>query len=89
MAGLLDDLLLQADDSENEEGSADDDLDLEVEVVEADTRDAQEVEEPAELGGLLMAVGFGSGQRGRQGQNKAHQMIIKLDKVNVRVALMV
>ena len=31
MAGLLDDLLLQADDSENEEGSVDDDADLEAE----------------------------------------------------------
>ena len=36
---------------------------------------------------LLRAVGWCSGQRGRQGPNKACPMIIKLDKANVRVAL--
>ena len=54
MAGLLDDLLLQPDDSEHEECSADDDSDLE--LVEASTGDPQEAEEPAELGDLLMGV---------------------------------
>ena len=45
MADLLGDLLLQADDSENEEGSVDDDSDLE--TVVAVTGD-EEAEQPAE-----------------------------------------
>ena len=50
MAGLSDDLLLQLVNDENEEGSVDDDSDLE--VVEADEGDPHHVEEPAELGDL-------------------------------------
>ena len=54
MAGLLDGLLLDPDDDENEEGSVDDDSDLE--VVEVDEGDPQQEQEPAELGDLLMVV---------------------------------
>ena len=47
-------MLLQPDGSDTEEGSVDDDSDLE--VVDADTGDAQGADEPAEAEGLLMAV---------------------------------
>ena len=63
MAGSLEDWLLQPDESENEQGSAEDDSDLE--VVEADTRDPQEAEEPSELGDRLMARAGGSYFKGR------------------------
>ena len=56
MAGLLDDLFLQPDGSEDDEDEDDEDDDSDLELVEVGAEDPQGAAQAADLGELLMGV---------------------------------